>query len=55
MKSLGNVRTADTPNGIINCNMNNGSNLVVETPDDLFHLGLDEIDLGDFGLNHLEF
>ena len=35
--------------------MNNGSHLVVETPDDLFHLGLDSIDLNEFGLNHLEF
>ena len=33
--------------------MNNGSHLVVETPDDLFHLGLDEINLDEFGLNHL--
>ena len=55
VKSLGNVRTAHTQNGIIHCNMINGSHLVVETPDDLFHLGLDEIDLDEFGLNHLEF
>ena len=31
--------------------MQNGSHLVVESPDDLFHLGLDEVDLDEFGLN----
>ena len=35
--------------------MNNGSHLVVETLDDLFLLGLEEIDMDEFGLNHLEF
>ena len=39
IKSLGNVRAAHTRDGIIHCSMQNGSHLVVESQDDLFHPG----------------
>lgn len=38
VKLLGIVRAAHTRDGIIHCNMQNGSNLVVQSPDDFFHL-----------------
>ena len=53
VKSLPNVKNANTKDGIIHCNMNNGSHVIVESPDDLFHVGLDEVDYNELGLQYL--
>ena len=54
-KNHPNVRSAYTRDGINHCNIQNGSHVVVESPDDLFHLGVDDINWNEFGLNYIDF
>ena len=48
-----NVKSATSRYGNISCKMSNGEFKVVKSPDDLFDLGLDDIDYGDFKLHFL--
>ena len=54
VKGLNNVKTVFTRDGKIHCNMNDNSKIVIENPDDLFKLGLDEVDYKLFGIVDLE-
>lgn len=54
VKGLNNVKTVFTRDGKIHCNMKDNSKIVIENPDDLFKLGLDEVDYKLFGIVDLE-
>lgn len=54
VKGLNNVKTVFTRDGKIHCNMKDNSKIVIENPDDLFKLGLDEVDYKSFGIVDLE-
>ncbi len=45
------VERSFTTQGKIICFLKNGSRHVIENPDDLFKIGFDEVDYGDFGLD----
>ena len=55
MKDLANVKSAFTRDGVIHCNLHNGSHIILESPDDLFRLGMDEVNFVDLGLQSIEF
>ena len=42
-KDLTNVMSAFTREGVVHCYLQNGSRMIVESPDNLFRLGLDEV------------
>ncbi len=46
-----NVKSAFTSQGKIICFLNDGTRHAIESPDDLFKLGFDEINYKDFGLD----
>ena len=48
--NIDNVKSAVTRKGKIHCIMKNGRKMTVDNPDDLFHLGVTDIDYGEFGL-----
>ena len=54
-KDLPNVKSAFTREGVIHCYLQNGSHMIVESPDDLFRLGLDDINLEELGLQFVDF
>ena len=49
VKNIDNVKSAVTRKGKIHCVMKNGKKMTVDNPDDLFHLGVTDIDYGEFG------
>ena len=49
------VKGASTRDGIIHCYMRDGSHIRVETPDDLFKIGCDDVDLKEPGLQAYNF
>lgn len=51
-KSATGVKAVFTINGTINCIMNNDKKISVETPDDLWKLGFEDIDYNELGLQH---
>lgn len=53
VKKLDNVKSAYTRDGKIICNMTNNKKITVENPDDLFKVGVDEVDYREFGLSDL--
>jgi hypothetical protein len=50
VKNIDNVKSAVTRKGKIHCVMKNGKKMTVDNPDDLFHLGVTDIDYGELGL-----
>ena len=50
IKKLDNVKNASTRDGKIICNMKNGRKFNVENADDLFHLGVTDVDYKELGL-----
>lgn len=50
VKSLPNVARANVNNGKIFCNILDGTLIIVESPDDLFKLGINDIDYNRLGL-----
>ena len=52
VKSLDSIDRCNTSNGVIHCNLKDGKYTTVETPDDLFKLGMsqEDIDYKRFGL-----
>lgn len=55
VKDQTHVESVFTREGIFHCNMANGSHILVQSPDDLFRLGLDDVDLNELGLPHVDF
>lgn len=53
-RSVEGVKAAYTREGIIHCQLHNGDHLTIESPDDLFKLGVDNLDYGELGLKHLD-
>ena len=51
-KGLPNVQRVNTSNGKIHCNTKDGNHVIVDTPDDLFKLGVESIDYSKLGLQH---
>ena len=49
VKNIDNVKSAVKRKGKIHCVMKNGKKMTVDNPDDLFHLGVADIDYGEFG------
>jgi len=54
VKGLNKVKTVFTRDGKIHCNMKDNSKIVIENSDDLFKLGLDEVDYKSLGIVDLE-
>jgi hypothetical protein len=50
VKNIDNVKSAVTRKGKIHCVMKNGKQMTVDNPDDLFHLGVTDIDYGELEL-----
>ena len=55
IKSLNNVERVNTANGRIHCNLANNSHVILNSPDDLFKIGVEQIDMSRLGLNHYVF
>lgn len=53
IRKLDDVKSAYTRDGKIHCVLKNGGKFIVESPDDLFKLGIDEIDYRRLGLSEL--
>ena len=49
-KKLENVKRVSTHNGVIHCNTTRDDHIVIETPDDLFKLGVDKTPYDHLGL-----
>ena len=47
------VKSAHTRDGKIVCIMKSGTKVILESPDDLFRIGIDEVDFPALGLNEL--
>ena len=50
VKKLDNVKNASSRDGKIFCNMKNGKKFNIENADDLFHLGVHDVDYKELGL-----
>lgn len=55
VKEQTNVKSVFTREGIIHCNLHNGSHIIIESPDDLFRLGFDGINYDELGLQFVDF
>ena len=55
VKGNNEVKGASTRDDIIHCHMRDGSHIRVETPDDLFKIGCDDVDLNELGLQAYNF
>lgn len=49
-KNLPNVKRANTNNGKIHCTTNADVHIIIDTPDDLFKLGVESIDYSRLGI-----
>ena len=54
-KSLDQVQRVNSANGRIHCNLTDGSHYILDSPDDLFKLGVTNIDLNRLGLSQYVF
>jgi len=54
IKRMDSVKSVTTRDGKMHCQMKNGRKEVVENPDDLFKLGVNNITYTDFGLFDME-
>ena len=54
VKELPNVKSAFTREGIFHCSLHDGSHCSVESPDDLFRLGHDDVDFNALGLQFVD-
>ena len=50
VKKQGNVKSAFSKEGMIHCTLDDDSKVTIDTPDDLFKIGMDNIDLKALGL-----